>query len=91
MDLSVIESANIADVLATMDVYGKRQNRDNNKILVLVCLGTGGNRQSSPIAGAMKSLARKYGWYGIAVVEVEIDNDQIKNQGWTVDEFTKKY
>jgi hypothetical protein len=87
MDLSVVNNDNIADMLATMDAYGRRQNKDKNKVLVISCLGTSGSRQSSPISGAMKHLARKYAWYGISIVQVEIDNDSIKEHGWSVEEY----
>lgn len=87
MDFSCIDSNDIVDVLATMDVFGRRRNKDQNIILVFVCLGTSGSRQSSPIAGAMKTLARKYGSYGIKIVDVSIDNDSIKERGWSVEQY----
>ena len=87
MDVSFVDSNDIVDVLATMEAFGRRRNKDMNKVLIFSCLGTSGSRQSSPIAGAIKTLAQKYATYGIAIVEVAIDNDTIKRRGWSVEQY----
>ena len=88
MDLSIYDSADIRDVLAIVEVDGRRRNKDPNKILGFLCMGSRDSRQIELVSKAIHIVARKYAQIGIMVTFEKVHNDQVKHKfRWTITEY----
>ena len=78
MDLSVLTSDDIDDIIKSADSYGRRENADPNKILGIYACGIKAACQETPTstAWAIKNIAKKYAEHGIMVTFEELNNDQ---------------
>jgi hypothetical protein len=88
MDLSIYDSDDIRDILAIMDVDGRRRNRDPNLVLGFLSMGSRDSRQIELVTKAIHIVARQYAQIGITVTFEKVHNDQVKYKfQWTVTQY----
>jgi hypothetical protein len=88
MDLSIYDSDDIRDILAIVDMDGRRRNHDPNKVLGFLSMGSQSSRQIELVTKAIHVVARKYAQLGITVTFEKVHNDQIKHKfKWTLAQY----
>ena len=88
MDLSIYDSHDIRDILAIIDMDGRKRNRDPNKVMGFLSMGSCSSRQIEMVTAAIHIVARKYAQIGITVSFEQVNNDQVKHKfHWTVEQY----
>ena len=88
MDLSIYESADMRDIFSIIDMDGRRRNKDLNKVLGFLSMGSSDSRQIALVTKAINIVARIYAQLGITVTFEKANNDQVKHKfKWTVTEY----
>ena len=90
MDLSIYDITDIRDILQIIDVDGRRRNKDPNKVLGFLAMGSRVSRQIEFVTTAIHVVARKYAQLGIEVSFDKVHNDQVKHKfKWTVSQYVE--
>ena len=88
MDLSIFDSTDIQDILKIIDVDGRRRNKNPNKVIGFLAMGSQSSRQIELVTKAIHIVARKYAQLGIEVTFDKVHNDQVKYKfKWTITEY----